>query len=228
MSPRTIVILGLLATLGAFVGVLADVFSAWSPATSQMATALSVDLDNIIGLYAEKPRWTYVLGNYLGVFFIPLHSLGFFLVFQALKPANVQWARTFLVLAIYLTAIGVGMHGTLAFLGDIVQSGDPGLLDGVRDYWQPWAYSLAVGYAILSVLILVLILTGRSYLPRWTASVSPLGFLVYTSILIAVLPDTVASIKSFLALTGLNLPLLIFFPITTWALARRSHLSLSL
>lgn len=228
MSPRTIVSLGLLATLGALIGVLADVFSAWSPSTSQMATALSVDLDNIVGLYAEKPRWTYVLGNYLGVFFIPLHSLGFFLVFLALKPASVKWARIFLMLAIYLTAIGVGMHGTLAFVGDIVRSGDPDLLNGIRDYWQPWAYSLGLGYAILSMLILALILTGRSHLPRWTASVSPIALLVYSSILIANLPDSATSLKAFLSLTGLNLPLLIFFPITTWALARRSDLSLSL
>ena len=227
-SPRTIIGLGLLATFGAFMGVLADVFSAWSPNTSQMATALSVDLDNIVGLYAQKARWTYVLGNYLGVYFIPLHMLGFFLVFQALKPANLNWSRSFLVLALYLTAIGVGLHGTLAFVGDIIKSGDAALVDGIRDYWQPWAYSVALGYAILSVLIFVLILTGRSHFPRWAASVSPIAIVAFTAVLIVFLPDSATGLKAFPSLTGLNLPLLIFFPVTTWVLARRSDISLSL
>lgn len=227
-SSKTVVSLGILATFGAFIGVLADVFSAWSPNTSQMNTALSVRLENITGFYEGKPRWTYVLGNYLGVYFIPLHIFGFLLVYQALKPANSTSAKAFLVLSLYLTPIGVGMHGTLAFIGDIVQSQDAGLIHGIRDYWQPWAYSLVLGYAVISALILVLILTGRSLYPQWTALVSPLGLVVFTAIVIAVLPDSAAGLKAFLSLTGLNLPLMVFFAITTWVLVRSGVRSISL
>ncbi|HXH86589.1 MAG TPA: DUF6796 family protein, partial [Nitrospira sp.] len=204
-NPRAIISLGVLVTFGAFMGVLADVFSAWSPNTNQMATAFSVSLDNISGLYQGKPRWTYVLGNYLGVYFIPLHILGFFLVFQALRPASLKWARVFLALGLYLTPVGVGLHGTLAFVGDIIQSQDTTLIDRIRDYWQPWAYSVAIGYAIVSALILMLILTGRSLYPRWAALVSPLVIAALTAALIAVLPASAASVKAFFALTGLNL-----------------------
>jgi len=223
-----IIALGVLATFGAFVGVLADVFSAWSPNTSEMATAFSVSLENISGLYNGKPRWTYVLGNYLGVYFIPLHILGFFLVFQALKPANARWARIFLMLSLYLTTIGVGLHGTLAFVGDVIQSRDADLIRGIRDYWQPWAYSVAFGYAVVSALILLLTLTGRSLYPRWVALVSPLGVAVLTAIIIAVLPGSATGLKAFLSLTGLNLPLMIFFPITTWVLLKHGKLPMSL
>lgn len=228
MNSKTIVALGVLATFGAFMGVLADVFSAWSPDTSEMATAFSVNLENITGLFEGKPRWTYVLGNYLGIFFIPLHILGFFLVYQALKPASVKWARGFLVLSLYLTPIGVGLHGTLAFIGDIIQSQNAGLIHGIRDYWQPWAYSVALGYAVVSVLIVGLILTGRSLYPRWVALISPIGIVLLTAIIIAVLPDSATGMKAFLSLTGLNLPLMIFFSVTTWVLARRGELSLTL
>jgi len=220
--------LGLLATFGAFVGVLADVFSAWSPNTNHMATAFSVSLDNISGLYEGKPRWTYVLGNYLGVYFIPFHILGFFLVFQALKPASVTWARVFLALGLYLIPIGVGLHGTLAFVGDVIQTKNAALVDGIRDYWQPWAYSVAAGYTIVSALILILILSGRSLYPRWTAIVSPLAIAALTAFLIAILPSDATGVKAFLALTGLNLPLMVFFPITTRVLARHRELSLCL
>ena len=227
-NPKTIIGLGVLATFGAFMGMLADVFSAWSPNTSEMETAFSVSLESIRGLYEEKPRWTYVLGNYLGVYFIPLHILGFFLVYQALKSASTKWAIIFLVLGLYLTPIGVGLHGTLAFVGDIIQSRDAGLIDGIRDYWQPWAYSLVFLYAIVSVLILMLILTGRSLYPRWTALVSPIALVVFTGIVIAILPDSATGLKAFLSLTGLNLPLMIFFAITTWVLVRRGELSITL
>lgn len=229
VTNRTAIIaLGLLATFGAFVGVLADVFSAWSPNTSEMATAFSVSLENIAGLYDGKPRWTYVLGNYLGVYFIPLHILGFFLVFQALKSASAVSARIFLVLSLYLTTIGVGLHGTLAFVGDVIQSQDADLVRGIRDYWQPWAYSVAFGYAVVSALILLLILTGRSLYPRWVALVSPLGVAIFTAILIAILPGSATGLKAFLSLTGLNLPLMILFPITTWVLVKYGKLPISL
>lgn len=227
-NPKAIMGLGVLVTFTAFIGVLADMFSAWSPDTSQMATAFSVSLDNILSLYEGKPRWTYVVGNYLGVYAIPFHIVGFFLVFQALKPANLKWARCFLMLALYLTTIGVGLHGTLAFVGDIVQSRDTALIEGMRDYWQPWAYSVAIGYAIVSALIVALILTGRSLYPRWMALVSPLGIGALTAVVIAVMPDSATGVKAFLSLTGLNLPLMIFFAITTWVLLRHRELSLSL
>lgn len=227
-DPKTIVGLGALATFGAFMSVLADVLSAWSPNTSQMATAFSVDLENIIGLYEDKARWTYVLGNYVGVYFIPLHILGFFLVFQALKPASTTWARVFLALALYLTPIGAGLHGTLAFIGDVIQSRDAGLIHGIRDYWQPWAYSVAGGFATVSALILLLILTGRSLYPQWMALVSPLTIALFSAVVIAALPDSAAGMKSFLSLTGLNLPLMIFFPMTTWILVRHGELPISL
>lgn len=227
-NPIAIIGLGVLVTFGAFMGVAADVLSAWSPGANEMSTAFSVSLDNISGLYEGKARWTYVLGNYLGVYFIPLHILGFFLAFQALKPASPKWARVFLALALYLTPIGVGLHGTLAFVGDIMQSRDASLIYGIRDYWQPWAYSVAIGYVIVSALILTLILSGRSLYPRWVALVSPLGIAALTSIVIAILPDSATGMKAFLSLTGLNLPLMIFFPITTWVLVRHGELPLSL
>jgi len=227
-NSKIIICLGVVATLGAFMGALADVLSAWSPGTNQMATAFSVSLDNIIGLYNEKPRWSYVLGNYFGVYFIPLHIFGFFLVFLALKPASVLWARVLLVLALYLTPIGVGLHGSLAFVGDIVKSQDSHLINGIRDYWQPWAYSLVIGYAILSVLIVLLILTGRSIYPKWAVIVSPIGIVLLTGVVIAILPDSASGLKAILSLTGLNLPLLIFFPITTWFLVKFGEHKMSL
>lgn len=227
-NRKTIIALGALATFGALMGILADVLSAWSPHANQMATAFSVKLENIAGLYEEKPRWSYIAGNYIGLYFIPFHIFGFLLIFQALRPASVIWSRVFLVSAIYLTSIGVALHGSLAFVGDIFRSRDADLIRGMQDYWQLWAYSVVIGYAMVSVLILCLILTGRSLYPWWTSIISPIGIVAISAVAIAVLPENLSGLKTFLALTGLNLPLAILFPITAWILARRGVLSLSL
>ena len=228
-SPKTIVILGVVTTFGAFMGVLADFFSAWSPNPSEMETAFSVSLDSIRGFYEGKPRWTFVLGNYFGVLFIPLHILGFFLAYHALKPASPKWAMVYLAVSVYIIPVGVGLHGSLAFIGDIIQFGDEGLIDGIRVYWEPWAFYLVVGYSIVSILILSLILTGRSLYPRWVALVSPIGFVVFSSILTAILPDSANGLKVFLSITGLNLPLMAFFAVTTWVLVmHKEEISLSL
>jgi len=61
-GPKFVMVLGVLATFGAFMGVLADVFSAWSSNPGGMDTAFSVSLESISGHYENKPRWTYVLG----------------------------------------------------------------------------------------------------------------------------------------------------------------------
>ncbi|MCV0400120.1 MAG: hypothetical protein K5785_09025 [Nitrosarchaeum sp.] len=228
MKRNVIVALGVLATFSAVMGVTADVFSAWSPNESEMNTAFSVDLDSIRSFYDDKPRWTFILGNYFGVYFIPLHILGFFLVYHALKPANKNFALALFALSVYATTIGVGLHGTLAFVGDILQSGNAALIEGMKDYWQPWAYSLVVLYSIVSVMILVLIITGRSLYPRWAAFVSPIAIVVMTVFVIAILPNSTAGVRSFLSISGLNLPLVIFFAITTWVLARHKKLEISL
>ncbi len=227
-NRMTILVLGVLATFGALMGVLADILSVWSSHAGQMATAFSVSLEDIAGFYVDKPRWTYVAGNFIGLYFIPLHVLGFFLVFQALKPASLFWSRVFLALALYLTPIGVGMHGSLAFVGDILRSEDAELIQGMRDYWQPWAYSLVIGYAVVSVLILGMILSGKSFYPRWTALVSPIGLVFFSAIAIAILPENLNGLKAFLAITGLNLPLAVLFLVTTLILVKRDEFSLSL
>jgi hypothetical protein len=228
-NSKTIVFLGVVTTFGAFMGILADCFSAWSPNTSEMETAFSVSLDNIRGFYDGKPRWTFVLGNYFGVIFIPLHILGFFLSYHALKPASPKWAIVYLAVSVYIIPVGVGLHGTLAFIGDIIQFGNEGLINGIRIYWEPWAFYLVFGYSIASILILTLILTGRSLYPRWVALVSPIGFVVFSGIVNAILPDSANGLKVFLSITGLNLPLMVFFAITTWVLVRhKKEFSLSL
>lgn len=225
LNNRNITFIGILACAGAFIGVLADLFSGWSNSPNFMNTAISIDIGSIKGLYIEKPRWTFVLGNYLGVFFIPFHMAGFFLVYLALKPAGNIKSLIFLIGSFYLIAIGTGYHGTFAFIGDTIQSEDNELLMKMVPYWQNWGRLVVVGYLIISSYLSVLIISGQTMYPRKTVLLSPLSLLIISAVFIALLPEGYYGAKAFLAVTGLNLPLLVFYIVTLITLLGRSGIA---
>ncbi|NIV43815.1 hypothetical protein GWN49_02865, partial [Candidatus Bathyarchaeota archaeon] len=181
-KKKTLILLGTIACIGAVLGVIADFFSAWSDSPNNMGTAFSAHIDSIKGLYQDKPRWTFVLGNFLGVFFLPLHFLGFYLIYLAVKPAGEKLAIIFLALGFYLIAIGVGFHGTLAFVGDIIQSNNQVLLNNILVYWHPWGFALVIAYIVMGLYLVFLILQGGTLYPRWTVFTSPLLVVGYSSL----------------------------------------------
>ncbi len=226
LKKKTLVILGTLACIGTFLGLLADFFSAWSNSPNEMTTAFSANIDSIKGLYQDKPRWTFILGNFLGVFFLPIHLLGSYLIYLALKSAGKELALIFLVLGFYLTAIGTGFHGTLAFVGDIIQTNDQVLLNKILVYWHPWGFVLVANYIVMGLYLVFLILRGGTLYPKWSVLISPLIVVLYSAAVIAILPEDYIGIKAFLAVTGLNLPLLIFYVFTTFVLVRQNQAEL--
>jgi Family of unknown function (DUF6796) len=225
-TKQYIKLLGLLAVGGTAIGVSADFFSGWSDNPNAMGTAFSLGLDNIKGLFVNKPRWTYVLGNYLGVFFLPFHIVGSYLVYLALKPASKKYALVYFFPATYLAAVGAGYHGTYAFVGDIIQSGDEALMNKMLDYWQYWGAALIVGYSILSIFLFVRIFQGQSIFPKWIAIVSPISLVAITAVFASVIPDNMIGVRSFFTVTGLNLPLAIFYLVTTRFLLREKNVDL--
>ncbi len=222
-NQKTLIVWGTIACTGALLGVVADFFSAWSNSPNAMTTAFSAHIDSIKGLYQDKPRWTFVLGNFLGVFFLPIHLLGFYLIYLAVKPAGEKLALIFLVLGFYLIAIGVGFHGTLAFVGDIIQSNNQVLLNKMLVYWHPWGFALVMAYIVMGLYLVLLILRGGTLYPRWSVFTSPLVIVIYSAIVIALLPENYIGMKAFLAVTGLNLPLLLFYGHTTYVLVRHAQ-----
>lgn len=225
LNRKQILFVGLLACTGAFIGVLADLFSGWSSSPNLMNTAISIDINSIKGLFLEKPRWTFVLGNYLGVLFIPFHMLGFLLVYFALKPAGNFKSLIVLAGSFYLIAIGSGFHGTFAFIGDTIQSGNEELLIKMVPYWQNWGLTLVSGYLVLSLYLFFLIISDSTLYSKWAAFLSPIALLFYSSTLITLLPDEFYGVKAFFAVTGLNFPLLIFFAVTIYTLLDRRSIT---
>ncbi len=219
--------LGVVILVTGIFTVAADVLSVWSPNPGVMDTALSVDFDSVRYAYLDKPRWTFVLGNYFGVFILPIfHLLGLYLVAIALKPLGKYSGRNFYFFAAYMATVGSGMHGTLAFVGDIVQSGNKLLVNRMLDYWQPWAYALAAGYFLLSLYLAAVIVSKKTLYPRWMFFLSPLGVVMLSTIVAAIIPASQAGLRSFLTVTGLNLPMLIFYAATVGILLKQEEVNL--
>lgn len=225
-NKHSILLLGSLAIIGTAIGVLADYFSGWSDNPNAMDTAFSLSLENIKGLFEHKPRWTYVVGNYLAIFFLPFHIVGSYLIYLALRPANKKYAKIYFYPAVYLAVLGTGYHGTYAFVADIIQSGNEVLMLKMLDYWQYWGAFLVAGYSLLSIYAFVLILRNKSIFPKWVAFLSPLSLIVITTIINFILPSSMSGIKTFLTVTGLNLPLAIFYFITTKYLLKEKEVDL--
>lgn len=219
---KPLIFLGSVIIITGILAVAADVLSAWSSDPRGMDTAVSVDFESVMFLFLDKPREQYVWGNYLGAFVLPIfHLAGLYLVSIALKPLGISAARIFLFVGAYAAAIGAGFHGTLAFVGDIVKSGNQALMSGILDYWQPWAYLLVVLFTGIALLLAALIVFNKTIYSRWMFFVSPIGLMMLSTIAIAVLPGSYLGLKSFLAATGLNLPMLIFYITTVGVLLKQ-------
>jgi hypothetical protein len=228
-SQAIIKSLGAVVLVTGLMSVAADVLSVWSADPRGMATALSVDFEGVRHAFLDKPRWSYVLGNYLGTFILPVfHLLGMYLVAIAVKPFGKYSAQIFFFVGAYLAAVGSGIHGTLAFVGDIVQSGNQLLVDRMLDYWQPWAYALVAFYFIVSLVLAVVVISKKTPYPRWMVVASPLGVVMLSTITVAILPTSLTSLKSFLTVTGLNLPMLIFYMATVRVLLKQEEVHLSI
>jgi hypothetical protein len=225
LNKNNIVLIGTLACIGAFIGVVADLFSGWANTPNLMNAAISIDIESIKGLYSKKPRWTFVLGNYLGVFSIPFHMLGFLLIYIAVRPAGKLKALIFISCSFYLVALGSGFHGTFAFIGDTIQSGDTVLLMKMTPYWYNWGLVLVIGYIAISSYLFFLIISGTTMYQRSAVLLSPLSLLIVNTVIIALMPEGFHGIKALLAVTGLNLPLLVFYIMTIKTLLRKSSIT---
>jgi hypothetical protein len=212
-------VLGIVGIAGSLLAVAADVFSGYSTNASGMGTAISLSLDVVSDLLRTKPHWQLVLGHYLAVFGIPVE--GVFVVahtYLALKRAGRTLSRVFLYGGLCLVPIGVAYHATYGFIGEIVQRGDQALLDQVAVYFEPFGLAAAALYLALMLFWTALILSGRTLYPRGMAIASPLGIMLLSQLLLSVVTEGSTGVRTFVTVTGLNLP------ITLWAITSTVYL----
>jgi uncharacterized protein DUF6796 len=118
------------------------------------------------------------LGYYLAVLSAPLYIVGYWFLERLLLPSGRALAAAFFLIGAYAFAIGAVWLGERAFLAFTVQAisegaASPELLHRMASYNEPLVNVLRVAMVAVSVLWVVLILRGRTALPKWMAIFNP-------------------------------------------------------
>lgn len=221
-TNKVMKITGIAGIIGGILAVGADIASGYSTTPNLMNTALSLSLENVAGLLVDKPHWQLVLGHYLALVAIPLEGLGILLhTTLAFKPARKPLSWVFLLGGGYLFALGTAYHGTYGFIAEIVKRGDPQLTALAADYFEPFGVGLSMLLLLFVVYWAVLILRGLTNYPRMMVFASPLSVMLVSTLLVTILPHDWTGLRTFITVTGLNLPLLIWITTSTIVMWQR-------
>ncbi len=118
-------------------------------------------------------------GHFLAVLSAPLYILGYWFLSKQLEPAHKLASQIFFLIGAYAFAVGTAWIGQRAFLGMAVHEIAKGhdlqsLLISFSDHNEPFVNVLRMAMAVISIIWIALILTGRTRLPKWMAFFSPL------------------------------------------------------
>ncbi len=173
------------------------------------------------GYFARVSMARLTLGHFLGVLAAPLYLAGYVHVFLALRPAP-SWLRwSVLLLGIYAFVIGDVWLGSRIYLALLVHAGTEavlpdGLLALAAAHNEPLIQVVRVVIAVVSLLLVTAVASGRSLYPRWMAACSPIVWLLLVFVSYRLFP----AIGVYLLPTAMNVAHLVFFTLSLWVLRR--------
>jgi hypothetical protein len=193
---------GLVAILGAIIGMVGDYCLLYSPEGGYM--------DGDYAFMRGIPNTRLLWGHYLGILAIPLEAAGLYLVWLGLLPQGRRLALVAVCAGMYLMFLGVAYHATVFPFGDAVRWQD------LRPFNEPLGLGFAAAFFALVLVFTVAMARGKTAYPRWMAGLSPL--LVYGVVIACyfLLPG----IGNFLAPMGFNLSMAVFYGALTLTAAR--------
>ena len=161
-------------------------------------------------LAASDERQT--VGHFLGVLGAPLYVAGCWHIYLMLKPANQKWAFVGFVVGAYGFMIGADWISSRASIGAIVhlQQEVPAVDSLIALYDQRYESLLSivrVTTLLLSLIFVVLTLSGRSYYAKWQALFNPIVLLLASFAIYQLAPD----VGKYLMPIALNVAFGIFF-----------------
>jgi hypothetical protein len=171
-------------------------------------------------------RERLMFGHFLAIFAGPLYFVGYWHLFQRLKPASEKARLTFLGLGIYSFAVGTVWIGSRVYLAILVQAREAAVNEAAKEqitvlleqasfYNETILTALRIGVLALSAIFVWLIATGRTSYPRWFAVLNPI-FLVLVSFLIYFLAPQVGG---YLMPIAMNVAHFVIFSVSTCLMA---------
>jgi hypothetical protein len=153
------------------------------------------------------------IGHFLGVFGAPLYLVGCWHIFLMLKTANKTLAFIGFLIGAYGFMIGADWLSSRASIGALMhfkaQTGDS-ISQLIALYELRYESLLNVVRATtltLSIIFVVLVLSGRSYYSKWHALVNPIVLLILSFVVYALAP----SVGKYVMPIALNVGFGLFF-----------------
>lgn len=211
---RQLIVTGVIAILGAFIVGIGEFLFQFSPRGGYEGS------DYLYFLDVSQQRLTS--GHFIGVLAAPLYLIGYWHIAEMLRPAGKKMAAVVFGMGVYAFIIGdvwLGGRVNLALTvkaRDIADEAIKGpfsdLLADISGHNEPLINIVRVLILIISILMAIGILRGKSLYPRWVVLFLPIVLLV----LIFGLYTTVPTVGVYVLPVAMNVSHLIFFSVSTW------------
>jgi hypothetical protein len=167
-----------------------------------------------------------MFGHFLAIFAGPLYFVGYWHLFQRLKPASEKARLMLLGLGCYSFGIGTAWIGSRVYLAILIQAREAAVNEAAREqiaalleqasfYNETILSVLRIGVLALSAIFVWLIATGQTGYPRWFAALNPI-LLVLVSFLIYFLAP---QIGGYLMPIAMNVAHFVIFGVSTCLMA---------
>ena len=172
MSIETTMIIGLIGALLMFAG---DMLLYYTPKDFSYSPKSSAEerINAIIDVMKNLPAKRVIAGGMIGPVAAFLYCVGFYHIVLMAK----EQAHTFAMAAFLLSCFGIitggAYHSHCAYLGLLGADKDRTALNTVMKYFQKLPLILYAGEGIGFLLLVLLIVTGKTVLPWWMFLLSP-------------------------------------------------------
>lgn len=130
-------------------------------------------INAIIDIMKELPAGRVMAGGMIGPIAAFLYCIGFYHIVLMTNEQTYTLAMAAFLLSCFGIIIGGAYHSHCAYLGLLGDDGGRNALNAAMKYFQKMPLILYAGEGIGFLLLIFLIVTGKTVLPRWIFLLSP-------------------------------------------------------
>jgi len=212
-KTKLILIISLLGIIGVLITIISDFILIGKPTSA--FTFLRVGPESMWDISASR----ITAGAFIGVMALPFQLLGLAPVYFALKPAGKVLPAMAVIINAHALLMGVAFHISYVYIGSswtlhhqaAATLVTEKLVDQFSSYWMILSIIMFTEILVSSMIYILIILKGNSLFPKWMAMFSHLGVVVFTLLIVVVIP---APFGGYVGSACLNLATMIFFLLT--------------
>lgn len=159
------------------------------------------------------------IGGLLGPLCASMYLVGYYQVYLAIKAKFKKMAMTVFTLLGIAIIFGGAFHSHFPHMGFVSHFDYKDALKVIQEYTITTYFVTIILNLLGYVLLAYLVLTKKTYYPKWIVLCSPL-VLIWFSDLVQLLPQP---FKIFIAGGWSNITAIIFFAVSTWTLLKRTQ-----